>query len=220
MSSKKSEAIKHYNKIYYDWQEEQNIFGAKANSFMFNKFIKENGKILDFGCSGGSFLNEFENIKRFGVEVNQFARSIAIKNHIECFESSDLLPINYFDQIISHHALEHTENPLGELKKLYKSLVPGGSICIVVPLETKYSKYKERDINYHLFTWSPLNLGNLLDCAGFKVIESKTIYHKWVPKYETIVNIFGWKVFHLLSKAWSFIDRSSYQVRAIAIKPT
>ena len=34
-----------------------------------------------------------------------------------------------------------------------------------------------------------------------------------------IVNLFGWRVFHLLSKAWSYIDRRSYQVRAIAIKP-
>ena len=147
MSSKK-EAIVHYNKNYYEWQEDQNIFGARANKFMFNKFIRENAKILDFGCSGGSFLNEFKNIKRFGVEVNKFAREIAIKNNIECFESSALLPKNYFDQIISHHALEHTENPLDELKNLYNSLVPGGSICIVVPLETKSAAYKEKDINY------------------------------------------------------------------------
>ena len=61
-------------------------------------------------------------------------------------------------------------------------------------------------------------MGNLPTCAGFKVIESKVIYHKWGPNYRKIVRLFGWNVFHLLSKIWSYIDRRSSQVRAIAIK--
>ena len=219
MNKKNKSALSHYDRRYFNWQEDQNLFGAIANKFMFSNFIKENSRVLDFGCSAGNYLKQFENIERYGVEVNNIARALAIKNKIICFNSSDKLPQNHFDQIISNHVLEHTENPLQELKNLYKSLMPGGSICIVVPLDTKYSKYKENDINYELFTWSPMNMGNLLNCAGFRVLESKTIFHKWVPYYRTIVRLFGWKVFHLLSRIWSFINRSNYQVRAIAIKP-
>ena len=218
LTIRKQGAKNHYDQNYFNWQKDKNLFGAMANKFLFANFIEENAKVLDFGCSSGYYLKLFNNIERYGVEVNDIARAAAEKNKINCFDSTDKLPQNHFDQIISNHALEHTENPLQELKNLYKSLIPGGSICIVVPLETRYEKYKENNTNYHLFTWSPINMGNLLNCAGFKVLESKVIYHKWVPKYRTIVRLFGWKVFHVLSKTWSFIDRRSYQVRAIAIK--
>ena len=218
MTIKKEGVKSHYDKNYFNWQKDKNLFGGMANKFLFANFIKGNCKVLDFGCSSGNYLKLFNNIERYGVEVNDIARAAAKKNKINCFDSSDKLPENYFDQIISNHALEHTENPLQELKNLYKSLIPGGSICVVVPLETQYAKYKENNINYHLFTWSPINMGNLLKAAGFKVLESKVLYHKWVPKYKMIVRLFGWNVFHVLSKIWSFIDRRSYQVRAIAIK--
>ena len=42
----------HYGEDYFKWQGDNNKFGAIANKFMFDKLIKKNQKVLDFGCSG------------------------------------------------------------------------------------------------------------------------------------------------------------------------
>ena len=144
--------------------------------------------------------------------------SLLNQGGVTCFKRSEDLPSNKFDLIISNNALEHTENPLQELKNLRKSLVQGGKICIVVPLDHKTYSYKPNNIDYHLFSWSPMNLGNLLDCAGFKVIESRPYIHKWVPKYRSVVKVFGWNAFHLACRLWGRIERSWCQTLAVATK--
>ena len=208
----------HYDKEYFAWQGNNNKFGAKANKFMFEKLIKKNQNVLDFGCSGGAYLNEYKDIGKYGVEINPNARKIAIKNGLECYSSTEELPNEFFDLIISSNVLEHTENPQKELTNLYKSLKFNGLICIVVPIDKNSYAYKENDMHNHLFSWSPMNLGNILKSAGFEIIESKPLYHKWVPKYELFVRIFGWKIFHIASKLYAHLNRDWFQVRALAVK--
>ena len=50
------------------------------------------------------------------------------KNNLVVYKSSKDIPTNYFDTIISNNALEHTDNPLIELKELYRSLKNNGII--------------------------------------------------------------------------------------------
>ena len=116
-------AEKHYDKKYFEWQKHIGIFGAKANKIKFHDLIYDNLKVLDFGCGGGYLLNEFNfKIEKYGVEINDVARNIAIQNGLKCYKSSKELPSDYFDLIISNNALEHCENPFLELKELHRSL--------------------------------------------------------------------------------------------------
>ena len=208
----------HYNKKYFSWQSEVGLFGAIANQIKFRNYIKEDKKILDFGCGGGYMLSTFRNIKKYGVEINSIAKKIAEKKGLVVFSSTRKLPNNFFDLIISNNALEHTDNPFIELKELYRSLRKGGTICIVVPLDTLKYKYKKNDKDFHLYSWSPMNLGNLLTSAGFKVIESKPFIHKWFPFHKTIKKFISWKTFHFLCKIYGRIDNKWSQVRAVATK--
>ena len=208
----------HYNKKYFNWQSEVGTFGAIANQIKFKDFIKEEKKILDFGCGGGYMLSAFKNIEKFGVEINSVATEIAKKNGLKIFSNSKKLPSNFFDLIISNNALEHTDNPLVELKELYRSLKIGGKICIVVPLDTLKYKYKNNDKDFHLYSWSPMNLGNLLTSAGFRVLESKPFIHKWFPFHKAIKKFISWKTFHFLCKIYGRIDNKWNQVRAVATK--
>ena len=209
-----------YDEKYFDWQKHVGAFGGKANQIKFLKLIDRDGlKVLDFGCGGGFLISSFEkNIYRYGVEINDAARASAEAKGVKCFKRSSDLPAETFDLIISNNALEHTENPLQELKNLRNSLVAGGKICVVVPLDNKTFAYKKNNQDYHLFSWSPMNLGNLLDCAGFGVLESSPFVHKWVPKYSLFVKLFGWKAFHLACRIYGRLERSWCQVRAIGIK--
>jgi SAM-dependent methyltransferase len=208
----------HYNKKYFNWQSEVGMFGAIANQIKFKDYIKEKEKILDFGCGGGYMLSTFKNIKKYGVEINSAATKIAKKNGLKIFSNSKKLPDNFFNLIISNNALEHTDNPFVELKELYRSLRIGGKICIVVPLDTLKYKYKKNDKDFHLYSWSPMNLGNLLTSAGFKVLESKPFIHKWFPFHKTIKKFISWKTFHFLCKIYGRIDNRWNQVRAVATK--
>ena len=212
-------AKKHYNEKYFEWQKKISIFGAKANKIKFDKLISDNLKVLDFGCGGGYLLNEYKcKIEKYGVEVNEVARNQAIQNGLECYKSSKELPSDYFDLIISNNCLEHTENPYLELQELYRSLKKNGKICVIVPLDSLNYKYKSDDINFHLYSWSPMNLGNILTANNFDVITSKPFIHKWIPFYFRIKKIIPWWLFHFLCFIYGRLNRKWFQTRAVAIK--
>ena len=106
------------------------------------------------------------------------AREAAFVNGLECFSATYELPENFLDLIISDNAPEHVENPLRELRNLHRALKPGSTACMVVPLDSKSFDYKANNIDYHLFLWSPMNFGSILDCARFSVVSSRPFVHK------------------------------------------
>ena len=209
---------KHYDKDYFKWQSKIGVFGAEANKIKFNDLMPASGNILDFGCGGGYMLASFENINKYGVEINEEAINIATQNGLKIFKSSKDLPDNYFDLIISNNALDHTENPLWELKELYRSLKKDGKICIVVSCRNKTYLYDEFEKDYIFYSFAPSNLGNILNEAGFKVLESKSFIYKWVPFHILFQKLFGWKIFNLACKIYGRISNKWWQTRAVAIK--
>src|SRR5262249_53587615 len=138
--------------------------------------------------------------EKIGIELNPVAREYCIKtNNIPCYESLDSVPDESIDVIVSNHCLEHTTTPFDHITALYKKLKKGGKIVLVVPLDDHTYKWKPNDINNHLYSFSPMNMGNLLQAAGFKQIVSVSLMHKWVPHYQKIYKTFGYKTFHRLS---------------------
>jgi len=208
----------HYNEEYFDWQSSMGEFGAWASQSMFTQYISSDSKLLDFGCGGGFLLKQLVASKKVGVEINPSAADVARKNGVEVYTSVEKVPDNYVDVVISNNALEHTPHPLEELKALHKKLVPGGKIIFVVPCESISYKYEPNDINYHLYSWSPMCIGNLFTEAGFSVIESKPYIHKWPPKYRFIARVGGRKLFDLACRIYGRIERSWFQVRVVAEK--
>jgi SAM-dependent methyltransferase len=210
---------KHYDEKYFDWQSSMGEFGGWANQTMFIDFVGANSDILDFGCGGGFLLGGLRCHKKVGFEINPSAAEIARSKGIEVFDSAAKVPDDYVDTIISDNALEHTLLPLEELKMLHKKLRKGGKIIFVVPCESISYRYKPKDINHHLYSWSPMCIGNLFTEAGFTVIESKQYIHKWPPKYRLIAKLGGRNVFEIACRIYGRIERSWFQVRVIAEKP-
>ena len=208
----------HYNKKYFDWQASIGEFGGWANQTKFIEYISNDSKVLDFGCGGGFLLKNIECRKKVGVEVNPSAADIAKKNGIEVFGSLAEVPDNYVDVIISNNALEHTLQPLEELRALYRTLEVGGTIIVVVPCESISYAYKPNDVNHHLYSWSPMCIGNLFAEVGFSVVESKPYIHKWPPRYRLIARVGGRRLFDLACLIYGRIERSWFQVRVIAEK--
>ena len=132
-------------------------------------------------------------------------------------KSAEEIPDNWADVIISNHVLEHTLRPFDELRGLYPKVRKGGKIIFVLPHE-KNMLYRPGDINQHLYTWSPMNAGNLFKAAGFNIEKVETINHRWPPKYLLLYKILGAKGFYLLCLLYAFIKRDLSQVRVVANK--
>jgi SAM-dependent methyltransferase len=208
----------HYDDKYFDWQASIGEFGGWANQSKFVSYISSESKVLDFGCGGGFLLKNLKCSKRVGVEVNPAARETAKKNGIEVFARVDDVPDEYVDVVISNNALEHTLLPLQELKTLLRKLQPGGKIIFVVPCESISYRYRPNDVNHHLYSWSPMCIGNLFSEAGFSVIESKAYIHKWPPKYRVIAAVGRRPLFELACRIYGRLARTWFQVRVIAEK--
>ena len=206
----------HYEANYFDWQKDIGAFGGWAELVKFENYITPEMNVIDFGCGGGFLLKNINCKGKIGIEINDVARKSAYNLGIEAFKSVKDAPDNWADCVISNHALEHVNDPLNQIILLKSKLKMGGLIIFVIPCESIKCKYVPNDINYHLFTWSPMNFGNLFTEAGYKVIESKSFIHKWPPHYMKIAKFFGKNGFNLICRIYGDIETSNVQVRVVA----
>ena len=216
--SKKSEASKHYNDQYFQWQKSIGSFGGWANQTKFIDYLRPNYTVIDFGCGGGDLLASLELERRIGIEVNETASREAEQKGVEVFRKTEDCPDSVADAIISNNALEHTLRPLDEIKQLQSKLKHGGLIIFVVPCENITYKYRPNDINHHLYSWSPMSLGNLFTEAGYTLVESEAYIHKWPPNYKAIAKK-GRKVFEKACRKYGRKETTWFQVRVIAKRP-
>jgi SAM-dependent methyltransferase len=208
----------HYDATYFRWQAPLGEFGGWANQSKFAEYIAEDSTVLDFGCGGGFLLKNMACGKRVGVELNPVAAETAKKNGIEVYRTVEEVPDGYADVVISNNALEHTLYPLQELKALHRKLRVGGKAVFIVPCETISYTYQPNDPNRHLYSWSPMCIGNLFTEAGFSVIEAKPYIHKWPPAHRFIARICGRKLFDVACRLYGRIERTWFQVRVVAEK--
>lgn len=207
-----------YKENYFAWQKEIGELGGKANAWKFAPYIKSTDKLVDFGCGGGYLLKNLKATQKKGIEVNSVARKQAEKNGITTYEISSHIPNNWADVVISNHALEHVSHPLAELINLKKILKKNGILVIVVPFERR-TKYSPTDRNHHLYTWSELNLANLVKEAGFTIGVVKTHKYGWPPGYRFIYQYLGEEVFRLTSHIWGRLGSEAWEVQVVAQKP-
>jgi hypothetical protein len=76
-------------------------------------------------------------------------------------------------------------------------------------------RYRTDDINHHLFTWTPLTLGNLFTEAGFDVSSVEVIRLAWPPGAQKMWDYLPERLFDAVSRGWSMIVRSP-QIRIVA----
>ncbi len=129
-NTKKTDASTHYDENYFDWQKNIGAFGGWANSFKFTENISANHTVIDFGCGGGFLLRHLSCGKKIGIEPNPAAASsvknFGIQHFLSTSEALKKLGEEVADLIISNNALEHTLDPLQEIKNLRALLKVGG----------------------------------------------------------------------------------------------
>jgi len=145
--------MSHYDEKYFAWQKRCGQKGGFLNKFKFEKEVKDEDILMDFGCGGGYLLNNFKNTIKIGFEINKTAQKQCLEFGIVVYEDFKDISDNSIDTIISNHAMEHVPLPLNSFKDLYKKLKVGGKIIIVIPCEqpTETSFYYKEGDNTRLF---------------------------------------------------------------------
>jgi SAM-dependent methyltransferase len=173
----------HYGAKYFEWQSGIGRFGGWANLSKFSSYIRDDMRVLDFGCGGGYLLANIQCREKIGIEINPVARAEADRNSIRTAGSVAEIEDGWADIVISNHALEHCPHPLRELEDLLPKLAVNGIAVFVFPCEAAKNKYRSDDPNHHLYSWSPMSAANLFSEAGFDVVESKIYVHGWPPRF-------------------------------------
>jgi 2-polyprenyl-3-methyl-5-hydroxy-6-metoxy-1,4-benzoquinol methylase len=97
------------------------------------------GRLLDFGCGGGFFLDvaRQQGWEPFGLEPLPghaiYARVRFQAQVIADTLRADSYPANYFDAITALQVFEHLPQPREDLRKLVTFLRPGGALLVEVP---------------------------------------------------------------------------------------
>jgi SAM-dependent methyltransferase len=182
-------------------------FGRIWQSRHFAPYCGNESVVLDFGCGDGTILRALPAARRLAVEVNPHcieriegfnARS---GPSIEVRPSIDEWGSEIADVAISNHALEHVIAPDRALRGVLRVLKPGGMLVLVTP----YDDWRGRgqrdwvpgDRQCHLYTWTPLNIGNLLAEVGFEVVSSRLATTAWSPRMFWLDRWFGRSAFAL-----------------------
>ena len=213
-------ATAHYDATYFARQAQHGSVAGRAELWKFIDLIPDGSRVLDFGCGGGFVLaalkEQLPNIACIGVEINDVAAATARRNGVDVHKLLSEIDANSLDVAISNHALEHVEEPLSTLREIRRVLKTGSIFVCVVPCDKPSYAYDPHDIDFHLYSWSANNLGNLMRTAGYEVLTAREILHKWPPGWHLVYRYFGEAIFHASARVYGAFDRRRSQVRVIA----
>lgn len=121
-------------------KEQLGYFTGKRPEML--QFIpKEAKKVLEIGCSDGSFGTTVKNEKQaevWGIELDEKAGAVAKTRLDKVFignleDNFTSLPEKYFDCIIFNDVLEHLMDPWAVLKTMKRFLTENGQLIASIP---------------------------------------------------------------------------------------
>jgi len=206
---------------YFRYQRTGGPVKGELNRRKFESYVNADDRVLDFGCGPGFTLAALPAADKIGVDPNEHNRRSAAGLGISTVATSSELEDASVDIVISNHALEHTLSPHAELLALRRVLRPDGRLVICVPIDDWRAERIPRpnDPNHHLYTWTPLLLGNLLQETGFQV-KSCEVVHYGRPGRLTypLGRLLPRSAFDLTCRATAFLLRRR-EIMALAVRP-
>ena len=167
--------------------------------------FKSSGRILDFGCGDGEFLQRLDKRKweAIGTDFSESAlKRIKSKKINFRFIKCEVNKLNLgdnFDVISLWGVFEHISSPHKVLKSFRKMLKKDGLLFLCIPniesYEAKLSgrKWFHLDPPRHLFHYSPNTIKKLLEMENYNIIKSDNFYIEWslFGMIQTLFNMLG-----------------------------
>jgi len=163
-------------------------------SWLLDNVYKKPGKIADFGCGRGDYLEVFQDL---GFTPTGFDISPSI-NNIEGYNVKQVDFVNdtppytdeNFDYVFSKSVVEHLHNPTSYMTGIYESLSAGGVAVIMTP-SWEHSYWGPFYIDHtHVTPFTARSLRSALEMIGFKRVTVKYFYQlPFLWKYPLLIPI-------------------------------
>jgi SAM-dependent methyltransferase len=147
------------------------------------------GRLLDFGCGGGSFLQRMQQqgwqvtgVDACAAAVQRVRRELGLHALQGTLPHPELRP-GSFDVITMWHSLEHVHQPLTVLREAHRLLAPRGKLLVAVPnidsLPFRWfgHAWYGLDLPRHLTHFAPATLHVMLERAGFRPGPIRLVRH-------------------------------------------
>jgi SAM-dependent methyltransferase len=130
---------------------------------------------LDFGCGNGGLvrhLRERRRIEAFGFEEGAIADD-ARAHGIPVLASAELVSqAGTFDVVTAIEVIEHTVDPVAELRRIRRLLRPGGLLFLTTgnaqPYSDRLTRWRYVLPEVHISLFEPRTLERALTSAGFR----------------------------------------------------
>lgn len=185
--------------IYYDLK----AYEARETLF---RDIRPTDEVFEFGVGLGKNIYLLQ--RKCGYDISRFAKAFCESRGVPVYADLSLVPQRHFDVVLTSHVLEHLNEPLDNLKLLRTKLKPGGTLVIVLPVEKHGRVPFAMDLNQHLYAWNFRTINNLVQRAGYEVIENR--YRYAAAQYKLrIIGRFSLRAHYLLTRfiGWLFRRR-------------
>lgn len=147
--------------------ELQIAWASCAKKFYFDGF-QDGIDIFEFGGGLGYNLMALSDKNNCHLlELSEIGRLNAAKYNIATYSNNSDVCNKKFDVILCRHVLEHVDSPLETLIFLKSLLKSGGCLILVIPLENSEMKPIDHEIDFHLYSWNPRTIMNLVAKSGF-----------------------------------------------------
>lgn len=184
-----------YDQFIKSSTEESSIINRIDRGYGLKKRIKsitrykKPGRLLDIGCATGDFLEMMRDIAGwdvYGIEPSSHASDYA-RTHLGLQVKTGFLgeadyEAENFDVITMWNVLEHLVDPINTLKQIHKLLKPDGMLIFNTPnLDSLDARifgpyWIGFELPRHFFVFSRRTLMLMLHDAGFRIIETRSIY--------------------------------------------
>jgi SAM-dependent methyltransferase len=190
---------------------------AVANTWLFQDFINSTDSVLHFWCGGGYLLDSLACGDKYGIDASPKHRDHAQRT-FGFRVTANFAGLKNLDVVISSHTLARLPHPLRALTEAYDALRDGGTLVVVVPCYNHKNKYTEFNFEQHLYSWSPIDIGNLVHRAGFTIVSVERICHRIPPKGALVLKYFGQRLFHIMCSLYGWLCPNQTQIRVVALK--
>jgi SAM-dependent methyltransferase len=167
---------------YTDYGASERILRHQAQATLRHlRRYQPSGTLLEIGCAYGFFLLEARRFFRVtGMEISRFAGEQARSRELDIiigdFQELAVPPAHY-SAVCLFDCIEHLAKPSNYLRKIHSALSPGGIVALSTgDISSLFARISGRRWRLmapplHLFYFSRATISNILEKAGFEVLE-------------------------------------------------
>lgn len=175
--------------------DETNIMSAQKKKDWILKFVPKQAELLDMGANFGHFLKTLgEDFKTTGIEISPVAvewsiKNFQVNNHVGSVYAVPQELVKEYDAVSLWDVIEHVPEAQKALQGLNRLLKKDGYLFLSTPdVGSLVAKIMGRYWHYidpvqHIILFNRQILSELLEKAGFEVVEIRTFGHYYRLRY-------------------------------------